>query len=217
MNNMLPIKRPKNKARRFYDHISGFYDWITASEKNLIKEGVELLSASPTEQILEIGSGTGKAMALMGKYVSKEGALVGLDLSYKMLRKSAEKTQGLVPGAFHIQGDGAALPLLSDQFDAVFSTFTLELFSAEEIPIVLKEIKRVMKPSGRLTIVALAQEPRNLAVKLYEQAHRLFPVAVDCRPIPLIKILEENGFKIKSTKKVMNWGLPVHITLSQPS
>lgn len=216
MSKISPIKRPKSKARRYYDRISGVYDWITASEKNLIKRGVNLLSPSPGERILEIGSGTGTALAFMDEKLTDQGCMVGLDLSRKMLDQSQKKTQALATPTYHLQADGAHLPLRMAQFDGVFCSFTLELFSVQEIALVLQEIKRVLQPSGRLAVVALAQKPRNLAVRLYELAHRLFPVAIDCRPIPLIKLLKENGFEIKTTSKTFNWGLPVHITLCQP-
>lgn len=216
MNKISPIKRPKSKARSYYNRISSVYDWITASEKNLITKGIKLLSPSPGERILEIGSGTGTGLAFMREGLTNQGRAVGVDLSRKMLEHSQKKTRELKALTFHIQADGAYLPLEGAQFDGVFSSFTLELFSVQEIAIVLQEIKRVLKPSGRLTVVALAQKPQNMAVRFYELAHRLFPVAIDCRPIPLIKILKENGFEIKSTSKVFNWGLPVHITLCLP-
>jgi len=78
---------------------------------------------------------------------------------------------------------------------------------------VLKEIRRILQPSGRLVIAALAQEPRTPAIRLYELAHQVFPTAVDCRPIPLNDLLVKQGFIIETTEKSLNWGLPVQITL----
>lgn len=199
-----PILRSKEQARQYYNRISGIYDWLTISEKLLIKKAVETLNPQAGERILEIGCGTGTALAALQKTVSDSEDFFGLDLSHQMLLKSQRKSDASL-----IQGDAVNLPLLSSRFDGVFCSFTLELFPEDELPVVLQEIRRVLNPGGRLVVIALSAEPNNLAVKLYEFAHRLFPVAVDCRPIPLQRILTENNFQVQSADLFMNWGLPV--------
>lgn len=218
MNKISPVTRSKKEARNYYNSISGIYDWITASEKDFIRKGVDLLSVSPGERILEIGCGTGWALALIGKKLSGSGGLVGLDLSRQMLQKSRKKTSSQKSAAPNlIQADGASLPLKNNLFDGVFISFTLELFSLEEMRVVLDQIKRVLMPGGRLIVIALSKEPGNLPVKLYELANQLFPVALDCRPIPLIDLMTENGFSVRETKRLMNWGLPIDIALCEPT
>jgi demethylmenaquinone methyltransferase/2-methoxy-6-polyprenyl-1,4-benzoquinol methylase len=209
---MLPIKRSKAQARRYYDRISRFYEVLTSSEKGLIQQGIKLLAVQPGEHVLEVGCGPGSGLKLITETTPAIEALVGFDLSRKMLLQSQRKQ--ISPHSHHIQGDGVHLPLVSDAFDALFSAFTLELFSEEDIHAVLSEFSRVLKPDGRLGIVSMAGSPRTLSVRLYELAHQLFPVAVDCRPIPLDELLEENGFCIQTAEKTLNWGLPVLIIMS---
>ena len=214
MNKISPVSRSKNEARKYYNNISGIYDWLTASEEEFIRKGVDLLQVSPGQKILEVGCGTGRALVMMGKNLSHSGSLVGVDLSHQMLQKSRKKTSSQTTPAPHlIQADGANLPLKDNLFDGVFISFTLELFTLEEIRAVLDQVKRVLVPEGKLIVIALSKEPENLAVKLYEAAHQLFPVALDCRPIPLVDLMIENGFSIRETKKWMNWGLPIDIAL----
>lgn len=210
MCEMLPVDRSKAQARRFYNRISGVYDTLTASEKHLIRQGVDMLFPNPGECVLEIGCATGGALACITKRITGEGRAFGLDLSREMLLRSRSKTT--IPT--YVQGDGADLPLPSGSFDAVFSAFTLELFSEDDINIVLSECSRVLKPSGRLGLVSLTREPRTIALRLYELAHKLFPVAVDCRPIPLEKLLAQNGFHTLAVNQVRTWGLPVTLVLS---
>lgn len=216
MNNISPVDRSKKEARKYYNSISGIYDWITASEEAYIRKGVDLLGVTPGQKVLEIGCGTGRALAMIGEKLNSSGSLVGLDLSRQMLKKSRKKINSQKMGSAHlVQADGARLPLKNNNFDRVFVSFTLELFSLEEIRAVLEQIIRVLAPEGNLIVIALSKEPENLPVKLYEFAHQLFPVALDCRPIPLFDLMKENGFSILETKKLMNWGLPIDIVLSK--
>ena len=208
---MLPIHRSKKQAQRYYNRISGIYDWLTAGEKNLIRNGVELLAPKPGENILEIGCGTGTGLKWIAEALSGSGQVIGLDLSYQMLIKSQGKSRQLKPEPALILGDGAKLPLQNDYFDAIFCAFTLELFPKDEMMIVMEEFSRVLKRPGRIAVMALSREPYNLPVRIYEFAHQQFPVALDCRPIPLVEILTKCGIEITRTQKIMNWGLPVDL------
>ena len=211
MKPIAPVKRSKEQARQYYNRISGIYDWLTSSEKALIEKGVKALSPQPGETILEIGCGPGVGLELIQDTVKGSCRLIGLDLARKMLRESQKKSKASL-----VQGDGAFLPLQGQNVEAVLCSFTLELFPEEEIPRVLDEITRVLTNNGRLVVVALSKEEKNLAVRLYEYVHRLFPVAVDCRPIPLYQILTEQGFQIQNERSYYNWGLPVRIITSKP-
>jgi len=214
MNTLRPINRTKAQARRYYDSISRIYDALTAGEADHIQRGADLLALQPGESLLEIGCGTGRALRWFADTAPGVSRLVGLDLSHRMLRHSATKRFTPRPG--FVQGDGTHLPLQDSCFDAVFITFTLELFTKQDIHSVLAECKRVLKPTGRLGVVALSGSPRTVSVKLYEFFHRLFPVAVDCRPIPLTDLLETHGFQPITAEKGLNWGLPILLTVSIP-
>lgn len=209
---MLPINRSKAQARRYYDRISQFYETLTASEKSIIQQGIKMLAVKPGERVLEIGCGPGTGLQLLVETTPGIETVAGLDLSHKMLQQSQGKQ--IYPSPHYIQGDGAHLPLANAAFDVLFTAFTLELFTKEDIHRVLGECRRVLKPNGRLGVVSLTGSPRTLSVWLYELAHQLFPIAVDCRPIPLVDLLDENGFCIKTAEKTRNWGLPVMITIS---
>ena len=203
------VPRSKEQARKSYNAMSRWYDLFTESEKKFTDTGIQMLGIQPDESILEIGCGTGHALA---EFTSKCKKVVAIDLSEKMLKVAQRKLQG--KKASLCQSDGLLLPFHKEQFDNVFISFTLELFDTPEIPKALHEINRVLKKAGKLGIVSLAKEETS-AVKIYEWFHRQMPSFVDCRPIYLQLLLKDSGFQIQeSTIKIM-WGLPVEIVIAQ--
>ncbi len=106
------------------------------------------------------------------------------------------------------------MPYPDEYFDAIFISFTLELFDTPEIPILLKECQRVLKSGGRLGVVALEKQD-SLAVRIYEWFHAKMPTLVDCRPIYTADSLQETGFKISEKKTLKMWGLPVSIVIAK--
>jgi len=86
---------------------------------------------------------------------------------------------------------------------------TLELFDTPEIPGVLKEIKRVLKPNGRLSIGSLSRENReeSLFVKIYEWLHLKVPKFANCRPIYVEKSVREAGYKVTSSEEFVLYNL----------
>ncbi|MCB2210457.1 methyltransferase domain-containing protein [bacterium] len=211
---MLPVDRSKADAQRYYDRMSKIYDWLTASERSLIEKGVTQLAPQQGETILEIGCGTGTGLELMSAGLRGTGELIGLDISRRMLHKAQQKDFITNKNTVLIQGDATRLPIRDHSVDAVYCAYTLELFSQSEMSVLLDDIKRILTPQGRLAVLALSRTPHNLAVRIYELGHRLLPVALDCRPIPLAGILNQAGFTINHAEKVMNWGLPVDLILA---
>jgi hypothetical protein len=49
--------------------------------------------------------------------------------------------------------------------------------------------------------------------RVYELAHRLFPVYVDCRPIYVQRSMEEAGFDAREAMEIAMWGMPVEIVV----
>jgi demethylmenaquinone methyltransferase/2-methoxy-6-polyprenyl-1,4-benzoquinol methylase len=114
-------------------------------------------------------------------------------------------------------GDAAKLDFLeAGSLDGVFMSFTLELFDNPEIPRLLQECQRVLKPGGRLSVVSMTKtEPPGLAVRIYEWFHEHMPDYADCRPIFARLALEQSGFAIQDVSLSSMWGLPVEIVLGK--
>ena len=122
------------------------------------------LAPASGERILDIGCGTGR---LTTEVAAATGILtIGLDASSAMLRQAATAHPGM-PLAF-VQGDGAALPLASGTFDAVFSTATFHWIGDHDR--LFAAVHAVLVPGGRL--VAQCGGGPNLA-RLLERTHTL--------------------------------------------
>jgi len=213
------VTRSKRQAITAYDRISRWYDWLAvSSEGPLAKFGLQKLNLRPGETVLEIGCGTGNAMLEMASAMGISGEIHGVDLSLGMLSVACEKILHIKPSAQIMleQGDAANLMFASKSFEAVFMSFVLELFDTPEIPLVLAECRRVLKPGGRICVVAMSRDKReNIPLRIYEWFHQHIPNYVDCRPIHVMKALQESGFEISEIEHRQMWGLPVEICLAK--
>ena len=195
---------------RSYDLFAG------AFEKRLRNKALARLSIASGEVVLEIGFGTGHCLEQIAEAVGEAGRVCGVDLSPGMLEVSQRRLDraGMSDRVSLSCGDATDLPYADEAFDAAFMSFTLELFDTPEIPIVLSEIKRVLKPNGRLGVVSLSREDgTSLMVRLYEWMHQRMPQYIDCRPIYVDQAIKEAGFHVVRSEKEKLWGLPAKIVV----
>lgn len=172
-----------------------------------------MLDVKPGETVLEIGYGTGHAVVAMARAVGA-GKVYGIDISEGMYRVAqvAVEREGLSDRVVLTRGDARSLPFGSRFFDAVFLSFTLELFSDDDMSRLLRECGRVLKKGGRICVVALERTASpGIAERGYEALHRIFPVYIDCRPVMLADVVEKAGFRIRESREMSLWGLPVKI------
>ncbi len=205
-----------NPTRSFYDRISRVYDQLAdSSEQQARQVGLELLAAAPGESILEIGFGTGHSLAAIAQAVGPTGQACGVDISEGMREVTAELlTQEGLSDRVELKVAGVPpIPYQDALFDAVLMSLTLELFPLAVIPEVLRETRRVLKPEGRLGLVAMnitpAGEHESTLTHVYKWMHRHFPHIVDCQPIDARRCVVEAGLTITNSKDLEIWTLPV--------
>ena len=210
------MKQSHNSTRYNYDRLSRWYDWFASSEKHFTEIGLRMLKIQPGEKVLEIGFGAGQGLVALAHSAGETGKVYGIDLSEGMFRVAQARIAraGLSSRVELHLGDAANLPFEDDFFDAIFISFTLELFDTPEIPLVLGECKRVLREDGRLGVVALEKKDCR-AVKIYEWFHARMPALVDCRPIHARKTIEAAGFELAEASEEAMWGLPVEIVIAR--
>lgn len=213
-----PVTRSKEQAEASYDRMSRWYDLLAgAFEWRHTSTALEMLGAGPGEEVLEIGFGTGKALVRLAMAVGIRGRVFGIDISGGMLKRAGKRLSraGLGSGVELVRGDAASLPFGDESVDAVFISFALDLFDTAELPVVLSECLRVLKPGGRLCAVSLSTEGAGrLVPRLYMRSRRVMPSLVDCRPIPAARLIEEAGFEVTQREMASLAGMPVETVLA---
>jgi len=134
---------------------------------------VRALSDAPVRTLLDLGTGTGRMLELLGPQIERG---LGLDLSLDMLSLARARLDRA--GLRHCsvrQGDIYDLALPKDSFDAVIIHQVLHFL--EDGARAIKEAARVLRPAGRLLVVDFA--PHDLEFLRDEHAHRRLGFAND--------------------------------------
>jgi ubiquinone/menaquinone biosynthesis C-methylase UbiE len=133
--------------------------WVEAPHPVITRDRLrQILRPEPGERLLEIGVGTGYYSLDLAEWVAPSGKLELFDLQQEFLdhvmRAAGERGMtNMVP----TRGDATALPFEDASVDAVVLTAVLG-----EIPdtaAALREIRRVLKPEGRLVVGELFGDP----------------------------------------------------------
>ncbi len=133
--------------------------WVQAPHPIVTRDRLrEVMRPEPGERILEIGPGTGYYTLDIAEWVGPEGKVEIFDLQQEFLDHTVGRaTERGLANVVPTQGDATALPYEDASMDAAVLTAVLG-----EIPdplAALREIARVLKPTGRLVVGELFGDP----------------------------------------------------------
>ena len=212
------VTRSREQARAAYDRMSRWYDAFAGRwEQKLRTEALAQLRIADGDRVLEVGCGTGQDSPAIAALAGATGSAHGIDLSPGMLAVASARLRraGLCVKVHLVCGDAVSMPYIAHSFDAIFMSFTLELFDAPDIPLVLAECRRTLAARGRLCVISLSNsEGLNVMGRLYEWGHRQFPTVLDCRPIPVQAIVAGAGFRVTGVTRSSLWGLQVETVVA---
>jgi ubiquinone/menaquinone biosynthesis C-methylase UbiE len=128
---------------------------IDLSMRNkLLRPYRKRVTGAAAGRVLEIGIGSGLNLPLYGARVAH---VTGLDPSPRLLGKTRQAVQQISLPVDLVEGSAEAIPLDAASVDTVVTTWTL--CSIPDAPRALAEMRRVLRPEGRLLFVEHGRSP----------------------------------------------------------
>jgi demethylmenaquinone methyltransferase/2-methoxy-6-polyprenyl-1,4-benzoquinol methylase len=198
---------PPEGVRRMFDRIAPVYDamyrLMTAGLDRRWRDEAAAAVVRPGDRVLDVCCGTGDLAIAAAK---AGGKVTGLDFSEPMLARAREKN----PDIDWVSGDALGLPFPDGSFDAATVGFGVR--NLDDLERGLAELRRVLKPGGRVAILEITR-PQGVLAPFYRfwfdgviplagtvlpggSAYSYLPASVRRFPAPqaLAKLLDEAGF-----------------------
>ena len=163
---------PAADVRSMFDGVAPVYDAMnrltTAGLDGRWRTLAARAAVRPGDRVLDACCGTGD-LALAAE--AEGGEVTGLDFAERMLDRARRKSAGID----WVQGDVLALPFPDESFDAVTIGFGLR--NVEDRAGALQELRRVLRPGGRVAILEIVRPSGLLSFFYAVWFDRLIPLA----------------------------------------
>jgi ubiquinone/menaquinone biosynthesis C-methylase UbiE len=190
------------RVRRLWDKTASKFDKrVSFWERNLFKDGREWVCSQARGDVLEIAVGTGRNL----RHYPEEVRLTGVELSPKMLEIAQQRAQAERRAADLRIGDAQRLEFPDESFDTVVCT--LSLCSIPDDAQAVAEVRRVLRPGGRVLLLEHVRSPSKVV--------RVFQWLFDRVTVPLegdhqlrepLRHLRAQGFEIEKLERY-GWGI----------
>ncbi|HEU5051495.1 MAG TPA: bifunctional demethylmenaquinone methyltransferase/2-methoxy-6-polyprenyl-1,4-benzoquinol methylase UbiE [Hanamia sp.] len=172
---VVPFKDSKESKKKqvedMFDKIAFRYDFLNrflsaGIDVGWRKKAIKLLLPSKPKNILDVATGTGD-FALTCYKILKPEKITGIDISEGMLKLGRKKIEeaALSQKIELLNGDSEAILFDDNTFDAVTVAFGVRNF--ENLEKGLAEIRRVLKPGGKLIVLECTKPSTPVIRQLY--------------------------------------------------
>jgi demethylmenaquinone methyltransferase/2-methoxy-6-polyprenyl-1,4-benzoquinol methylase len=156
-----------------FESVAGNYDLMN----DLMSLGVHRLwkrhfiaasGISAGDRVLDLAGGTGDIAALLSRQVGAGGTVVLSDINPAMLAIGRQRLEdrGIVGNVRYALANAETLPFRDGDFDAVTIAFGLRNVTDKDAA--LREMRRVLRPGGRLLILEFSRVRAEPLQKLYD-------------------------------------------------
>jgi SAM-dependent methyltransferase len=149
----------------FYDVFSRLLGARDAHWRLVAQAGIE-----PGQTVLEIGCGTGNVL-LLAAHAVPGTTLIGLDPDPQVLAIAARKARRAGVSMRLDQGYADRLPYPDGSVDRVLSALMLHHLPRDQQQGALREVRRVLRPGGRLHLLDVDGSPASRAGRLLRLGH----------------------------------------------
>lgn len=198
-------------AIRRYNLLSRVYGVNASLGSSTSAEAIEKAEIRPGDCVAELGVGTGRDQARLAARVGPAGRVIGMDLAAGMLDCARRRIQDSRLGCqvTLLQADARFIPLADGTADVLFCSRLLDLVDTPEIPSILAECQRVLKPTGQIVVLHMSKPgpEKTLFERLYTSLPGFGGGLFISRPVLAADLLDEIGFQ--EITRVYRPGIPV--------
>src|SRR6266511_5345279 len=177
-------------------HRAAGYDFLVwlitgGRERRFREQLLSLARLQHGELVLDVGCGTGSLAIAAKRQVGPTGSVDGIDASPKMIARAMKKARKTDVNVVFRQALAEALPFPDGHFDVVLSTVMLHHLPRKARQQCAREIRRVLKPGGRVLAVEFglaAREQKGLLAHFHRHGH--------VKLSDIISLLSEAGLNI---------------------
>lgn len=163
-------------------------------------EALDQANLQPGEKVLEVAVGPGLTAVEIARRVGKEAVFSGMDISTSMLALTEQRLRSSGFSQFVLkEGSATQIPYSSNTFDVLYNGYMLDLIPEEEMPGILAEFKRVLKPEGRMILLNMSKADQE-TVLFRERLYQFLPPKLvlylmgGCRPVLMEDLTLRAGF-----------------------
>ncbi len=168
------------------------------------------LLADASGRVLEVGGGTGANLAHYGPSVT---SLTMTEPEVPMLKRLERRVRTQSPTTTVLRAPAEDLPFEDGAFDVVVST--LVLCGVDDQPRAVREIRRVLRPEGRLLFLEHVRSSDPVLARKQDRVNWLnqFVVCCDCNR-PTLETIEGAGFRVTT---IEHMSLPKAVSFVRPT
>jgi demethylmenaquinone methyltransferase/2-methoxy-6-polyprenyl-1,4-benzoquinol methylase len=208
------VKRAYNRRGWIYSKTVAHIEW----EYQL--EALEKANIQPSEKVLEVAVGPGLAIVELAGRVGKGTTVYGIDMSTGMVGLAEQNLKMHGYSNYDLkEADSRQLPFDDNSFDVLYNAYMLDLIPIPEMPKILAEFRRVLRPGGRLVLLNMSK-PDETVTTTREKLYKFLPAKLvpylmgGCRPVLMEFPVKMAGFQ-DVTRRFLGGKAPSEIVLAK--
>ena len=172
-------------------HAARGYDllvWLLmrGRERRFREHSLDLAGVRSGERFLDVGCGTGSLAIAASRRVGANGFVAGVDASAEMIARARSKVASARVSVDLRMAAAESLPYADSDFDVAVCSLMLHHLPRDTRVQCLRELRRVLKPNGRLFIIefTITEPRRGIIARLHKRGginlDALTEMLVDC-------------------------------------